>query len=356
MRLADIKYHTCKCLRLWLAVMLSVLSMSPAGAGEFRSGAKRLRPGEELAVPVEIDAAGYALEMRASIAGNRNVQGIGEPCWCVRWKNREGRDIRELQIKWGNEYLGDPFDRRFMVVNIDSITPDGNRIALSENRLYEGVSLFGDENYLLVENAQQLMKVWVGEETLLSAGSCRALRNASEIIIESNRKLDVGYVACSFEPDRSRPLQTSFTEEDINNAIAVSKDPLVGIWRFLDRDTDSRWAEIGGSYRLAVVRHDGELCHGFVIPEDIAIKEKPAYDIIYLEGARVKPEGWKSGMLKGVLFPTIFENHYTLLWFDAEYEHMGQEVTADITDAAVLTLNFPLFHAKMRFSKEPTVR
>ena len=67
----------------------------------------------------------------------------------------------------------------------------------------------------------------------------------------------------------------------------------------------------------------------------------------------VNGKRWNNGMVKGYLYGTIFENHYNLEWFDSMMESMGGEVSADITDGVILALNFPIYHATMRFSKEP---
>ena len=58
-------------------------------------------------------------------------------------------------------------------------------------------------------------------------------------------------------------------------------------------------------------------------------------------------------MLKGRLRPGIFENHYSLEWIDAEFEPVTEDIHADISQGAILTLSFPLLKTTLRFSKMP---
>lgn len=314
----------------------------------------RLLPGETIAIPLDTDAGSYNLEMSVAVSGNRNVQGTGNVAWKVAWLNADSVRIRELTVRWGNEYLGDPFDRRYMLVEIDSITPEGSRANLSEQRLYDGVNMFNGHNCLVIENTPSAMKAWIGEDTQYFAGACAPLKDAIGIEAGGNRKSDIKYAVSRFFPDKGKHLTTGLTLSDIKAMVESAASPggTVGFWRFLDRDTDLRWADTGGVYTLAVVPHSGDICRDFEIPEDYDVTGAPVYDILYIGGAKVNPDRWKCGMIKGVMFSTIFENHYNLLWFDADMEHMGIEVTADVSDGAILTLNFPLYHSKIRFSKE----
>ena len=58
-------------------------------------------------------------------------------------------------------------------------------------------------------------------------------------------------------------------------------------------------------------------------------------------------------MLKGRLYPTIFQNHYNLEWYDAYMEPMAEEVSANLVDGVILSFEFPLFRSRMRFSRVP---
>ncbi len=56
-------------------------------------------------------------------------------------------------------------------------------------------------------------------------------------------------------------------------------------------------------------------------------------------------------MLKGKLIPTLFEGHYDLVWYDGKMQRMDSDISASMEQGVILTLNFPLYRSKLRFSK-----
>lgn len=122
---------------------------------------------------------------------------------------------------------------------------------------------------------------------------------------------------------------------ELADAINNSDDTGQGYWRYLDRDTDPTTVGLGGDYRLATLRRpDGTI------------------EIIYLSGARHNKGFWKPLMLKGLMIPTIFTNHYDLIWYDAFGSRISDETSADIIDGSIIRLNFPLIHnAQIRLGR-----
>lgn len=105
-------------------------------------------------------------------------------------------------------------------------------------------------------------------------------------------------------------------------------------WRYLDRDTDPRKLNLGGNYQLAtVISTDGSI------------------EILYLGGADKNKSMWCPLMLKGRLIPTVFIDHYDLVWYDPFGTKIQSETSADIIDGAILKLNFPLYGGSLRFQK-----
>lgn len=122
---------------------------------------------------------------------------------------------------------------------------------------------------------------------------------------------------------------------ELADAINNSGDVCEGYWCYLDRDTDPTTVGLGGDYRLATLRRpDGTI------------------EIIYLGGARHNRDFWKPMMLKGLLKPTIFMNHYDLIWYDAYGSRISDETSADIIDGSIIRLNFPLIrNAQIRLRR-----
>jgi hypothetical protein len=106
----------------------------------------------------------------------------------------------------------------------------------------------------------------------------------------------------------------------------------------LDRENNPDKARIGGSYTLSTVWNPGHNC----------------YDIIYLSGAEVNAKEWKPGMIKGYLQPTIFQDHFNLIWYDALCKPIEHDCNATISQSAILELNFPLMETGIRLSRVPS--
>lgn len=126
-----------------------------------------------------------------------------------------------------------------------------------------------------------------------------------------------------------------YSMEEIDSIITIEKGKgASGYYTYLDRDNDTRLAQPGGFYKLALISdNDG------------------GYEIIYLDGAEVNSALWKPGMLKGRLRPTIFKNNYDLEWLDSANLPIAREVFATLTDNVILELNFPIYKTKLRFSR-----
>ena len=73
--------------------------------------------------------------------------------------------------------------------------------------------------------------------------------------------------------------------------------------------------------------------------------------LIYLSGAQINQINWVEGMIKGRLRPTIFQNHYDLIWYDSMFDIIDTDAYATIVDS-ILTLEFPLYKTQIRFYKE----
>lgn len=303
-----------------------------------------LGAGECVEIAADPGSGTRSFEISAALSGNRNSNGLGNASWWLEWCNNDGMPMRRISMRWGNECLGDPLDRRFLRVTVDSISPAGHPLTLASNDLYDGIDLYGGFNTLSVEESLNgNMRLWVGNDLEYFVGECDAWRDAAIVKVGCNRKLKMRYAAYSHIPDPALRLQTAWSQPEVMKyAASRGNDGIEGIWRFLDRDNDVRWARPGGLYRVAIVRSR---------EADVDAKIG-AYDILYLDGAKVNPEAWQPCMLKGRLYPTVFEGHYNLEWFDAYMVPMEEEVSAQFTDNVILSLDFPLFRSRMRFAKE----
>lgn len=130
---------------------------------------------------------------------------------------------------------------------------------------------------------------------------------------------------------------TDWTEENLREHIKSSRNPVEGVYEYLDRNNDPHYARLGGRYLIAVVS-DGS----------------SGYDIIYIDGARTNESSWTTGMLKGHLEPVkMLVDQFYLVWYDALGEIMTEDIDASIEQNAILTFRFPLYKTVIRFLKRP---
>lgn len=125
--------------------------------------------------------------------------------------------------------------------------------------------------------------------------------------------------------------------EDIKAAVSASDaSPYAGYWTLLDYDLDDAYLRPGGDYLLAFVPTDNN-----------------GYDIIYLEGATIKPDSWRSGRKKGTLYPTRLSGLYRVSWNDAEGLPLDKTATLQFNGTDMLTLTFPSLRSSLRFHRVP---
>lgn len=148
-------------------------------------------------------------------------------------------------------------------------------------------------------------------------------------------RIEIYSIVSEYSEDLRTILQTGLCEEDILKMITGRQQP-AGIWKALDRDTDSKYALAGGRYTLAIV----------------PVQDTNEFDILYLSGAEVNTSTWKTGMKKGKLIPTAFKNHYDLIWYDSALEPIEYDATASVDQEIILSLSFPLLKSTLRFVRQ----
>lgn len=283
-----------------------------------------------------VDSMFHSIEIKvnASPMKNRPGNGMGKNAWGLEWSDGDGQRYA-LCLGWGNTDFGGFDDRRFMRITVTQ----GDSVVESRD-ITEGVDLYKGPNFLKVRVVDDGHTEWsvgavavaaTGTFTMASApapGSFKLFAKGSDIKINSLKATDL---------DRTpRALQTSFNSVSHfprNLSDAASPE---GIWQFLDRDNDPKWALPGGRYTLGI--RNGETPGEWLI--------------VYLDGASANGARWKPGMLKGRLFKLPFASHYNLHWVDSSFQTLDEtdECSATLNDdGSILTLSFPLDRATMRF-------
>ncbi|MDE6207100.1 MAG: hypothetical protein K2M55_04770 [Muribaculaceae bacterium] len=125
------------------------------------------------------------------------------------------------------------------------------------------------------------------------------------------------------------PERLEGTADSLLSAVSVSEHPLAAVWTYLDRKTNPAVASIDLDYSFATVpQPDGSIL------------------LVLISHTLAHP----AMTVKGILRPTQFRDHYDLEWITADGLRLDRDVSADLqVEGSVLTLNFPLFEATVRY-------
>ena len=230
-------------------------------------------------------------------------------------------------------------DKRTMKVMLIEHTPEQSRV-VAQTTLERGISLEDGMNTLSIDVDEHGVTVAIGRndtlEGVLETTSLRQPDGAVAVgyLVGPGARVAIECAALTvYNDNQVADLQTEWTREALDEYFAQSADPVEGYWQYLDRDMDDEWLRLGGRYTLATVQSVN------------------GYEIIYIDGAKVKKSLWNLGMLKGHIFKTIFTGNYDLFWIDATMEPIDDEAYATVENGVILTLNFPTYKSQVRLSK-----
>lgn len=286
-------------------------------------------------VDVDTTVSSLSLEVRAALHGNGERAGYSRTSWSLVWNYTSSENYYYASVRCGNTDFGDFTDRRFAEVTVGKISMGADSVIVTK-RFEKGVDTAEGYNSFLMEWKEGKSRIFIGNKELQHVSSVSAPSGINgRCGVMSRDSLTLSSVVVETKPDLSLPLETEWTADAIAGHIAHSADKIEGYWEYLDRDNDEKRAKPGGRYTVA------------------AIKDGDGYLLLYVDGAEVNESRWRTGMIKGRLLPTAFVDHYNLVWYDSMMLPIGKDVHADITDGAILSLEFPLYNTKIRFSKVP---
>lgn len=280
------------------------------------------------------------MEARGYLTDDRECRGSSPLSWGVAWggKCRYEVTLRGRNSDYGN--LSDEYN-----IDVTATYEDaGGRHVIGEASVAKGIGLAGGRNSLSVElRGDSVADVYVGKNTLtrvlsFAVDSCCTGDSISWSIMSRGCFHPV-MVMDEVEAEPSRVLATEWSYDGILSYLTRRQgaDPVEGIWKYFDRSNNPVKGMVGGSYTLATVRNAGG-----------------GYDIIYLDGARTARGQWHAGMIKGRLAPTIFKEHFDLVWYDAMMNPVSDDANASITrEGVLLEVALPVYETIIRFSRVP---
>lgn len=278
-----------------------------------------------------------AAEARIGFGHTGIRTGRQECCAGIIWGMSGPDEFYSAIIRPGAATLDDTVDDRYIHLEVMRRSrAEGDSIIVSEE-CREGICPAPGHNLLVVEldpdKATATISIGKTDPRQIVTVSCQEA-TAGDIAIMATAGVDIPLAVGAYLRDMPAILQTGIDENTVRNLARNPGSP-VGVWEYLDRDTDSRRAIIGGRYRLGIIEaSDGR---------------KGEYDIVYLGGAEVNPSKWRPGMLKGRLRALPFANHWDLQWYDSEMKLISTDLNASMEQNAILSLNFPLMKSTIRF-------
>ena len=288
----------------------------------------------------ELDSApaSFAIEARCAMPRNK-VSHRAVSSWRIIWDYRDVSNYSYAEYAVDSRQYVDGIDSPEATVTLGHLD-DGTDRTVAKTHLKSGQNFDLGYNSMAVEWRDGQVKIYTGANRLkLAVTAASDLPESTLCGLWSSDSLLISSLIVESEIPASRPLLTGWTPDALLSYLAASTDSIEGVWQHLDRTNDPAKARMGGSYTVATVWNP----------------DTGVYDMIYMAGAVVNPRSWTPGMLKGQLRPTIFQDHFDLVWYDAMCKPVSRECNANMTQQAILELNFPLMDTRIRMSRVAAV-
>ncbi|MDE5633739.1 MAG: hypothetical protein K2I51_03610, partial [Muribaculaceae bacterium] len=281
-------------LKLIAATVPAYIALAPAMAQTVTEFPATKLKKETITLPLDTALRRQSAEVRAAVGSN---PAHGKANWSATILDSDGIPLCRATVSWGETGFDDAFSRRYLRLSVDTADASGRLLPASHYDRYENVDLHRGANSLAIDITGSRVAFAVGNDLLVHAGEAHMPRPGATISVTGDRTLRVDHAAVKSYPRRKSALITSWTTDSLAAYFSSAQhlDPIEGVWTFLDRDNDPRWALPGGFYTLAIVRSGNN-------PEE--------FDILYLSGARTNSTMRKACMLKGRLTSTRFLDHY----------------------------------------------
>lgn len=267
-----------------------------------------------------------------------NNHRISHPAWGIAFEiNEDQTEYWAVTLQCMNTDINDDInDRR--IANITLIHHyNGNDKIISSRQIDKGINLYDGFNSLEVTIRKNELVISVGDDELTEVIHTAYEHSISPVkvgcLVGAGAKVKIEREVIAFTADTTIMQDTDWTLDKLQRHFEQSTDPVEGLWQYQDRDMEDRWLRLGGRYTLAVIATDN------------------GYDIIYISGADTRSDLWHTGMLKGHMTRTIFNNHYDLMWVDATLRPITQDAYAGIENGVLLTLKFPVYKSQFRLAK-----
>lgn len=318
-----------------IAILIIILNVVQIYARQRISHSDILLPSDSLClVSIGQNKSTFNFEVRAALTKNDEQYGKSREYWTLVWNYLSPTDYNYIRYQCANSDYGDFADKRYAQITIGRVDKSRD-IVISTHEIDKNINTSIGYNSILLEMHPQELKVFIGSKKYQYVTTLKNfdLVDNSYCGIKSNVDIKIQSMVLDCEYDHKTLLSTEWTNDSLKSYFQNNSDAHIGYWTYLDRDNNPQKARCGGRYVLAVVKSDA------------------GYDLIYVSGAETNSSLWTIGMLKGQLKPTIFKEHYDLIWYDSMFEVIETEAYVHFHDNAIMSLQFPLYETTIRFSK-----
>lgn len=290
----------------------------------------------------------FEWSFRVSASENQPLQGGG---FKEVFKKKKKRDLPVWGIVLRN---GKQVCRiGFRTIDEDSnIEKEGERVPalrvqcenngkiLFTKNIYKGWDFYAGWNALMIKFADGSLSLSGGnrEYTPIADGiDIGFIPTEVGYYVSRQGKLKVNHIAFLQAGIGYNDSWKSIPEDELKTKLRKRGDKIEGEWLVYDHQIESKSANLGGEYRLAIIKDkndQGEL----------------SYQIVYLNGAQRRSDIWCKGMIKGRLISTPFKNIYNAEWIDAGGNKVADQVKAEF-ESPFLRIVFPRLNSEMRLRK-----
>ena len=287
-------------------------------------------------LPVAPGAESVTVEIRFSMPGLRLSSGESSRSISIIWNYVDSANFTSLNLSYGRNHFDDTMRPTYAALSVID-RREGSDSVLWTKKIESDFTTPVAENALAVTlTPNKNAELSFGHPRPEPVGDAPTLFDSSlPVAVGAVGEASIGLAVADLTlPDATVSALPVYTPEQLD-VLTDGAEPAspIGYWQYLDRDTDPLRAAPGGQYQLAIVPTD-----------------EGAYNIVYLSGAEVGANSWTPGMVKAVLTPTPFANHYNLTWIDAHHTPHTRELHATLDPTnAILTLSFPLLNSTLRF-------
>lgn len=323
-------------------LLLSLLTLSGISAETYRSYHDSITAIKDKRVVFQFpDSAIFteAIEIEASLP-DADLSSPLTVCSILWNVSQDGKSFYRASLRPINPMPDEIPDCRAVIFTISRVM-NGRDSLIMEEKYRDRFALGRAENTLGVEIDREacVATVYGGDANKNPEifADVRMSEGPSHIVaVEAQGKAKLPLLVTEFTTHGAPAVPQPFDESSLESRLAGCQAP-AGYYRYLDCDVEESYAGLGGRYSLALVpAADG------------------GFDVVYVAGAERNSSGWLTGMLKGHMKPTIFQNHYDLTWYDSEKRPLSGECSATLEQNALLTLNFPILKSQLRFALTPT--